>query len=104
MNDTKPNKIISPGELSVGQNVTVLNWLPRVHEEIGYENFAPTLIKTTHVDHSYEGDVLNIKAIDLPFIIVEEARKYKMGPFKLDTRRANLMELSEDYVKAMKGE
>ena len=51
MNNEKQNKIIPPDKLQVGVNITVLNW-------------------NSHVDYSYVGDILNIKAINLPFIII----------------------------------
>jgi len=96
------NKIISTGELAVGQFVTVLNWKPIIIEEPTFGSFGETTgIQTrTHNDNSYKGEILEIKAVDLPFVVVKRVC-YSGNSFALDTRRVNLMELSEEYVKAL---
>jgi hypothetical protein len=91
-------KLITPGELAVGQFVTVLEWEPIVHEPDGM--FTTT--KTVYRDNSYKGDVLKVAAIDLPFLIVDRQSKYEFerNAIKLDTRRVSLMELSPEYINA----
>jgi hypothetical protein len=97
------NKLISPGELHVGQFVTVFAWEP-------YEAFSGGLagdfnlpLVATHVDHSWEGSVLEIVAVNLPYIAVKNrSDTYLKHAFDLDTRRVSLMELSPEYILAMK--
>jgi hypothetical protein len=69
-------------ELKIGQKVTVLSWV------------------FPDGDNSYKGDVLEIKAIDLPFIVVENMSDGWGQTLKFDTRQVNFKELSGDYVKA----
>lgn len=94
------NRQISPGELHVGQYVTILEWLPWTTESL--ELFGDT--KTiTHTDHSWCGDVLKIEVVQLPYVIVSHPNDfYLTSSTKLDTRRLKLMELTPEYVEAAK--
>lgn len=79
------NKIISAEKLTIGQFVTVLNWKRN--------------------DNSYKGNVLEIKAINLPFIVIKNLQ-YNEGsifskPFELDTREVDLIELGKEYVQTL---
>lgn len=98
------NKQVSPGELAVGQYITILEWTPWEVADIDLDNpFSILGTKTkTHRDHSWCGDVLKVEAVDLPYIVVSHPNDgYLYGSnTKLDTRRVKLMELSEAYVKA----
>ena len=95
------SKILSPGEIAVGQFITVLEWLSR---EIPADPFGGLFggspIVTQHKDHSWCGDILKVEAVDLPYIVVRETYE-KAKPFNIDTRELKLMELSKEYVKAM---
>ena len=55
----------------------------------------------TNVDRSWMGDVLEIVAIDFPFIAVKQLNtSLARSVFKLDTRIVQLKELSNEYVEA----
>jgi hypothetical protein len=91
--------MISPGELTVGMQVTVHSWNPRDVPRFDLIGGATTV---THVDTSYCGDVLTVEALSLPYVVLR-AFSHRPSPydvFRLDTRRANLMELSQEYVMA----
>lgn len=91
------NKVISPGELSKGQFITLLEWEPIVHEADGFFRTTTYTVR----DNSYKGDVLQVVAICLPFIVVNNLNGcFGDNNIDLDTRRVKLMELTEEYVKA----
>jgi len=98
-----PNKIISPGELSVGQSVTIYEWLPRDVPPDPFSGlFGGATTATKHRDRSWCGDVLKVEAVDLPYVVVSHPNQsYYDSNTKLDTREVKLMELSAEYVKAM---
>ena len=57
-------------------------------------------------DSSWVGSVLEVLAVDLPFVVVREtASRYGAGmgkrPFCIDTREYELATISSDYVNAM---
>lgn len=100
---TLPNKIISPGELAVGQYITVYEWLPSEVIDHAFGRLFGGATTRMYTDTAYCGDVLKVEAIDLPYIVISrpnESASYS-GNTKLDTRQVKLMELSEEYVKAM---
>lgn len=74
------NKNISPGELEVGMKITILS--------------------CSMGDRSWYGNVLEIKVINLPYIIVDDLGVYGHKGIDLDTRIKTLMELSEEYIDA----
>lgn len=93
------NKIISPGELTIGMHVTVFQW--NKEEKPGFqetENMLLALLGKTN-DKRYCGEVLQIKAVQLPYLAIEVLGHITT----LDTRDCQLMELGEDYVKAKMG-
>lgn len=92
--------MVSPGELKVGMNVTVMSWKQR--EGLDFDGFGVKTI--TYTDRSYVGDVLRVEAIDLPFIVVTTSSHsilLRGVPIKLDTREVLLKELADAYVEAM---
>lgn len=70
---------IDPSSIKVGMYVTALS-------------------RKNMEDRSYRGDVLKVKSIALPFIVIQT----KYGPASLDTREWNLAQLPQSYVNAMK--
>lgn len=98
--------MITPGELCVGDFITVHSW---IHEERDVENFLyGTVTKITHMDHSFEGDPFVIRAICLPFIVVDDVRHTNgcyayHSQISIDTRRVVLMPLTKEYIKALTG-
>ncbi len=106
------NTVLSPGEIAIGQRVTVLsNEMPKQEQEAssdGYFGGTFSFSSTLCRDTSYEGDVLIITAVALPFVLVNrvaaggEGRLDDNGTnIKLDTRKLLLMELPDNYVAAM---
>lgn len=97
------SKILSPGELEVGMFVTVHNRAPYTKEHVSDEGFGGLTVVTTKThDRSWYGDVLTVKAIDLPYIVFQAENNCPTDTHTstLDTRRTTLMELSDDYVIA----
>jgi hypothetical protein len=83
-------------DLKVGDWITVLSWEP-----------GPTRIVAGEplTDSSYVGELLEVLAVDLPFVAVivdEERHVENMSPISLDLRRAQVQKCSAEFVKAMK--
>ena len=96
------NKVLSPGEMSVGMFVTVLENKPFIHEPLFPSEFIET--KTiVNEDRSGMGDIHTILAIEIPYIVVRREGKYECSRFvyNVDTRRTTLMECSREYVEAL---
>ncbi len=78
-------------------------------KEIGGNNpFSPISKIIIKEDRSFKGSILEIAAIDLPYIIVKRHREGLMesdkADFKyetLDTREIKLMKLTKEYVKVL---
>jgi len=92
-------KIVSPGELEKGMNVTILNWKP-----IEVESPMGTLIQKSNF---LCGQPLEVLAVDLPFVVVaykgfEMLQTAEVLP--LDTRNFTLMELSKEFMEIFKDE
>jgi hypothetical protein len=89
--------MISPGELSVGQYVTVLENKPI---ETLSEDSLDIVQTVVRMDRSGMGEVLLIVAINLPYIVVERCSDLNFR-YTIDTRRSILMELSKEYIEAL---
>ena len=89
--------MISPGELSVGQYVTVLE--NKSFETLSEDSLdiVQTVVK---MDRSGMGEVLLVVAINLPYIVVERCSNLNFR-YTVDTRRTILMELSKEYIEAL---
>lgn len=88
--------IISPGELTIGMYITVFEW--NKEEKSGLqesENMLAALLGKAK-DKRFCGEVLKIKAVQLPYVAVE----YYGQILSLDSRDCKFMELNEEYVKA----
>lgn len=55
----------------------------------------------TKEDNSWKGSVLQILAINLPYIAINHYQYPTLPPASLDTRKWKIMKLTDDYVKAM---
>jgi hypothetical protein len=70
----------------------------RVHENGPFE----TVTVTEHKDQRYWGDVLQIKVINSPYILLKHHSKYEHSHGKtvqLDLREVTLMKITDEYVK-----
>ena len=95
---TKMDKQISPGELAVGQYITVLEWNPTTSETS--DGFFGTRV-VTHTSQLWCGEVLQVTAVDLPYIVAKKCSDHlSLTPARLDIRCCKLMELSPEYVEA----
>jgi hypothetical protein len=75
-----------PDHIKKGDFITVLEWL-------------------SHQDNSYKGDVLEVQAINLPFIVCKRHTGYSLDkPLNLDMRAVTFAALSREYVDAAIGE
>ena len=91
--------MLSPGEMSVGQIVTVIENKP--FESDVASLFGDTAQKIVTQDRGGYGDILRIQAIDLPYIICLYLNKdYCGGGFKVtfDTRRTTFKELKREFA------
>lgn len=81
---------LNPKNIVIGQHVTVVS---TVRGNNGYE------------DKSYQGDIMTVLAVDLPYIAVEFktglSSQYGTKSKSLDTRRHTFKELSPEYVRVM---
>lgn len=112
--------MITPGELAVGQFVTVHHWLndnspenKKNKEETEEDSgdvwqdsdlpfFGGVTTKKTFINNSFKGDVLEIMAIQLPYLVVKNRSDTIIyeRPIHLDLRNVALMECDEAYIKA----
>jgi hypothetical protein len=103
--------MIPPDDLRVGLYVTVMQGM-RLFNHGGAAGFDDEGIKMTATttrsecrDRSYMGDVLEITAVNHPFVVCKRHTGFMLDkPVTLDTREYELMPLTEDFVKAAKGE
>ena len=90
--------MLTPGELAVGTDVTVLEaslFPVEVYQDsegkMHGQKMSPSL-------SMYKGVPMKITAVNLPYVIVEVLSQ----PLVLDTRLVKFMELSKEYVEAAK--
>jgi hypothetical protein len=91
--------MISPGEITVGMVLTVLEWEPIIREPDGIFTTTRTEVR----DNSWKGDILDVEAVQLPFIVVRERGGCPTRGITLDTRRVTLMELTPEFIAAKEG-
>jgi len=88
--------MISSGEISKGMCVTILEWEPIIREPDGIFTMTQTVCK----DNSWKGALLDVMAVQLPYIVVNERGNTYGQNITLDTRRVKLMELSSEFIEA----
>jgi hypothetical protein len=91
-------------DLKVGDWITVLSWKP-VSPPIDYDpcgGWGGGSGKAL-VDRSWVGDVLEVLAIDHPFVAVRTIKAGTEFRVSLDTRQVNLKLLSKEFVVACLG-
>lgn len=91
--------MLSPGEISKGMFVTVLEHKP--YESEIPSLFGDTVQKVKNQDRSGYGEVLRVEAVQLPYVIVRylKCSILKDKPIRYDTRRTTFMELNDDYLE-----
>lgn len=89
-------------DLRVGQYTTILKGpIYPESSEVGNLLTGQVITKAAFEDHSWQGDVLQIIAIDLPFVAVNACKHN--WPLKFDIRRGWIFkELSKEYIAALK--
>jgi hypothetical protein len=97
--------MLTPGEITVGMKITVVAWKPREVPDLNLFG-DPTITSTVTVinDRSWCGNVLEVIAVDLPYIVIrklDETMECLKAPSRLDTRECSLKELKPEYVKAI---
>lgn len=105
---------VSYGEFHPGQFVTVLTWKdPLITEQMDIEDMVASNGESsegeiqmfqTFKNTSYMGSVLEVHAVALPFLLVEnhtDPSEWDMI-FSLDLRDVDVKELPEDYVACVK--
>ncbi len=89
-------------DLEVGMHVTVLRLKPRevpVVNPLDFLSGDGGVATRVHEDHSWYGDVLTVKAVDFPYVIVDGELSYMKG-ITLDMRQVELMKLTPEYIRA----
>ena len=89
-------------DLNVGDRVTVLSWKPREVWSSFSSGDSPAV--QTIQDRSFMGTVLTIRAIDLPYIVVEwqDLPIIDSARSVIDTRQCELRRVSDEYVRALR--
>lgn len=84
--------------LKIGDFVTVLNGKKYDIEEGGYFSEKGIIVtQKAREDGSYKGDVLEIIAMQYPYVILKN-HSNKNHRINLDLREWSLMKLNQDYV------
>ena len=89
--------MITPGELSVGQYVTVLDHKPLENQS---QDIYGNLQTVSVTNRSGMGNLLSIVAINLPYVIVKQHSGLNFQ-YTIDTRKTILMELNKQYIEAL---
>ena len=76
---------LQPDDFKVGMYITVLENLPYQREVEVFEGFTAQMQTVTRNDNSYKGNVLQILAINLPYL----------------TRRTKFISINREYVDSM---
>jgi hypothetical protein len=103
--------MLNAGDLNVGQYITITitkQW----HKEDIIQNIGGSQIgsKTLVIgsreveDSSCHGDILKIKAVNLPYIVVEIQNGNSKGKIIIkDIRKTNFISVSKKYRNSLKG-
>ena len=91
--------ILKQDDFEVGQFITVLNNKRTVYQTI--KNDIDGTIATAREDKSWIGTIFCIKAMCLPFIVVNYCGSYYKDVFKtiIDTREFDFVKLPDKFVK-----
>lgn len=92
--------MLTPGEISVGMIVTVLDSKP-IEREVSDMLGAVTTV--TNIDRSGMGEAQRVIAVKLPYVLTV---RLSQGIFRnmkctYDTRRMTFMELGQEWLDAM---
>lgn len=87
---------LSPGELTVGAMVTVLEAKPIIAEMVKDHDGEVQMQRLVPAADMYKGIPMEIAALNLPYVVV----KVMGQPAILDTRIVDLMEISKEYIQA----
>lgn len=96
--------VLTPGEISAGQFVTVLSNQPYEHQS---QDFLGTLVEVKHEDRSGFGSLYRVESVQLPYVLTREynrfSKKFEDHVTSRDMRRTTLMELTPDFVNQYAG-
>lgn len=89
-------KKIEPDDLEVGMKVTVLRGQPI--KQVKTTLAGKTLKSPYKYDQSYQGDILTVEAISFPYAVFSRREPRPENDIKLDLRKWDIGELSEEYI------
>lgn len=90
------SRVISPGELSPKQTVTILDRAPK--DESYRESDFAAMFGNSSGHHPFTGTPMEVLAVDLPFVVVQVVNGPKAV---IDTRGHQFMEVRPEYVQAL---
>ena len=98
------SSILHIEDMEIGQFITVLNGKKIPERTIFHSMTGVSTIQAAYEDPSYKGKVLEIVAIDLPFIVVKPYySRVVTDNFSFDVREGTEFKvLSKEYVKQFK--
>ncbi len=95
--------VISPDDFNVGDIVTVVKGQECGGGVSGIGLFGLATETKTVEDNSWKGDLLEIKAISLPYIAVKNlSDTFFKDNISINTKLTKLGKLTPEYIKAMK--
>lgn len=95
--------MLQQDDLEVGMVVTVIHG-PKYHRRVALAEGSLESVATDELmeDKTYQGEILTIRAIDRPFVVLDRQNRASWGPVMLDMRRGwQLRQPSKEYVAAL---
>lgn len=89
--------MLTPGEIEIGMDVTVLEAEPFPIEQYKDGEGKITGQKMSMVYEALKGMPAKVVAINFPYVIVHIAKM----PYVLDIRKVTFMEITPEYVQAL---
>mgnify|MGYP001579776993 CR=1 FL=1 len=97
--------ILKPDDFEIGSYITILNndSYKKETELFDPGTFSSVVKIITNEDRSGMGDVLEVIAINLPYIVCKHHSKYKHNIYNTsyDVRRTKFISLNSDYTKVL---
>lgn len=97
----KPMGVLTPGEIEAGMFITVYERLPLEFDVVNPQTYEKRKVDMVPKDDSYHGAVLEVTAVQLPYLVVTDLMEDDI--LTMDTRAFRFMELRDEFVAATLG-